>query len=129
MLERDMRKDVVRKWPLLRITPIESGGTRRSIPDMHLRSFTADWWVELKRQEGALTEPIEVPWRPGQLTWLKNHEAMGGHSALILTRGFWFYIILHTSNMKEQYSTLDELISYAISGPLSTIPDDIWEIR
>ena len=73
MLEKEIRKEVIKRWgDIIRVTRIESPGTRRSIPDLQLRSHTADWWVEIKRYKNKGIATIVIPWRPGQLTWLER---------------------------------------------------------
>ena len=128
MLERDMRREVIKKWKgVVRITPIESRETKRSIPDMQLRSRTADWWVELKHNENIGATPIKIPWRPGQRQWLKAHESMGGNVALIISQKDWFYIITDVLFMLDQYFSIEELKRYSINGFIDHIPLGIWE--
>ena len=128
MLERDMRHEVIKRFKsVARVTPIESRETMRSIPNMQLRSRTADWWIELKHNENIRATPIEIPWRPGQRLWLRLHESMGGNVALIFSQRDWFYIFIDSRFMLDQYSSIEELKRYSINGFIENIPLNLWE--
>ena len=135
MLEKDIRKWVVDRWKsTVRITRIESPGTKRSIPDLQLRSNTADWWVEIKRYEKdptyifTLYTIIDIPWRPGQLSWLKAHAIKDGNVALIFCIRDYFYIIQDISNILVSYRNIQHLDNCSdYSGYIYDLPDDVWE--
>ena len=134
MLEKEMRKQIIEQWEgVVRFTPIESPGTQRSIPDMQARSRTADWWIELKRYVSTYkliydNYPISIPWRAGQRTWLRHHDAKNGNVALIYTIGTLYYIIQDMSNILETYENLKHLEqSCSYHGHIWNAPKDLWE--
>ena len=129
MLEKEIRKEIKDKWDkTVRITRIESPGTRRSIPDVQLRSHTADWWVEIKRYENKGIASIVIPWRPGQLAWLESHADFGGNVALIFCMGRYYFIIQDIKNICASYNGLDHLKNCSdYNGNIWAFPDDVWE--
>ena len=135
MLEKDMRKQIIEQWEgVVRFTPIESPGTQRSIPDMQARSRTADWWIELKQidvirfLESKVSDPISIPWRAGQRTWLREHDAKNGNVALIISRGSIYYILQDMSNILHKYENHGHLInSCSYHGIIWNAPKDLWE--
>ena len=130
MLEREMRNNlIIRYRDTCRITPIESPGTLRSIPDLQIRSYTADWWVELKRLDKVFTtQEVRIPWRPGQLKWIEAHYSYGGNVALVLSIFNIFYIV-DGIRIWEYYKDIDALkrISSAY-GTIEQLPIDLWEV-
>ena len=130
MLEKDMRKQIIKQWEgVLRVTPIESPGTKRSIPDLQARSRTADWWIELKRTTVmAMTGEIVVPWRPGQRSWLRHHDAKNGNVALVMTLGTTYYIIQSIERILEYYLSIHHLRNCSsYHGIIWNAPKDLWE--
>lgn len=66
--------------------PIESGDTADGIPDVYfvIEGWPAGW-IELKRVDIINVQPdsiIDVPYRPGQFSWLKRNWNKGGLSVL-----------------------------------------------
>jgi hypothetical protein len=58
----------------LTVTRVESGGTRRGIPDIHWVGFGQEGWIELKNVHYSYyKKPIKVPWRPGQQAWALDY--------------------------------------------------------
>ena len=130
MLEKDMRKQIIEQWEgVLRVTPIESPGTQRSIPDLHARSRTADWWIELKQATVmAMTGEVMIPWRPGQRNWLRHHDTKNGNVALIITIGTTYYIIQSIERMLKQYYSVLHLQGCSnYYGIIWNAPKDLWE--
>jgi hypothetical protein len=49
---------------------VESGSTKRGIPDIHWVGYEQEGWIELKNvHHGYYGGDIKVPWRPGQQAW------------------------------------------------------------
>jgi Holliday junction resolvase len=52
------------------VTRIESGGTKRGIPDIHWAGYGQEGWIELKIvHHSYYGGDIKIPWRPGQQGW------------------------------------------------------------
>ena len=123
-----MRKQIIEQWKgAVRFTPIESPGTRRSIPDLQARSRTLDWWIELKQTE-LISGLIKIPWRAGQMKWLERHESLDGNAALIITIGAYYYIIKKVGKMMQYYkglAILEKCSDY--HGSIWNAPKDLWE--
>lgn len=49
---------------------IESGSTGRGIPDIYAIIQNKAVWIELKRVHHNMQRYEEIPWRPGQQSWL-----------------------------------------------------------
>ena len=128
-----MGKELVKRFDgIARFTRIESRETGRSIPDYQVRSRTADWWVELKNlcaNNIGSSEHLNIPWRPGQLQWMKEHDKYNGHCALVITYNQIYYIIQRASFMLKSYDGfyhLKGMCSY--HGTISELPDYVWEM-
>ena len=133
MKEVEMGKELVKRFDgIARFTRIESRETGRSIPDYQVRSRTADWWVELKRiteQHICSSGKINIPWRGGQLQWMKEHDKYNGHCAVVINYSYTFYIITRVSFMHKSYDGffhLEGLSEY--HGTLAELPDYVWEM-
>ena len=125
-----MRKQIIEQWEgVLRVTPIESPGTKRSIPDLQARSCTDDWWIELKQATlSAMTDRIVIPWRAGQREWLRHHDAKNGNVALIVSIGTIYYIMQDMSYILREYQGTQHLIRCSTySGIIWNAPRDLWE--
>ena len=88
MLEKDMRRLLKHKvsleMPHMMLQRIESGGTGRGIPDFFFKTIYDEGWIELK--EITITScRISVPWRPGQLPWIKKYAQLRGNIILLMT--------------------------------------------
>ena len=128
MLEKDIRKWVIKRWPNIRVTRIESPSTKRSIPDLQIRSYTADWWAEIKRYKNKGIATIVIPWRPGQLAWLESHASRDGNVALIFCMNEYYFIIQNIKNIHPSYNGLQCLKDCSdYHGYLYDLPDNIWE--
>lgn len=130
MLESDMRKQIIKRWKdLIRVTRIESPGTR-SIPDLQIRSFSLDWWVELKHfdNRNPTLYTIAIPWRAGQINWLSHHNSFNGNICLLVTIQDRWYVIQNRWNILREYinlSHLEECSDYY--GYIWNLPDSLWE--
>lgn len=51
---------------------IESGTTGRGIPDIYAIVENQAIWIELKRVHHNMGRYEEIPWRPGQQSWLSD---------------------------------------------------------
>jgi hypothetical protein len=85
-LEGDLRSDFTKHVNAqgCKAQPIESGTTGLGIPDWYVRTPKVSAWAEFKNLRFPLNYPLEVPFKPGQYTWLKRHWALGGTSLLII---------------------------------------------
>ena len=137
MLEYEIRKNIINRWKNhTRITRIESRETQSGIPDLHIRSKTADWWVELKQVKVAYLGDMIVPWRRGQVTWIHNHTRYNGNAAVIINIDPLYYIVQASNfvdaynDILDYYSCIDDLKQRAsYHGLLQSMPDDVWEIK
>ena len=86
--EANFRRDLVSVLrPSCFVQTIESGLTGCGIPDIYVCTASCAAWLELKvmvLRESQAAYPVQVPFRPGQLSWLKQHAAHGGVSALCI---------------------------------------------
>lgn len=62
---------------------IESGSTGRGIPDIYAIVQNNAIWIELKRVRHKMRRYEEIPWRPGQQSWL-NSVFERGQAAITL---------------------------------------------
>lgn len=129
--EQFMRKELIKHFDRnANITPIETGQTMRGVPDLHIRSNSCDWFVELKQVKAPAKDstPIRVPFRAGQLSWMEAHERKGGHCALIVYLAFEYFIVVSVWNMRMVYANKAELIELSeYHGSLIAIPTRIWD--
>lgn len=56
---------------------IESGSTGRGVPDIYAIIGTTPVWIELKRVRHTSQRFEEIPWRPGQQSWLMDVTRRG----------------------------------------------------
>lgn len=62
---------------------IESGGTGLGIPDLFFQHTSINGWIELKQINHNQGEYVKIPFRPGQLGWLKMLLSYGGNVYLL----------------------------------------------
>jgi len=92
------------------VQPIESGGTGSGIPDLYISSAKRGFyaWMELKNFKIGSLKEVHVPFRPGQLAWLKRFTASGTLCILALATEYgeaYFF----GSDLKAVY-TREELL-------------------
>ncbi len=78
------------------------------VPDLFYRTYARDGWIEFKilNKYPIKSNIIKVPWRPGQMNWIKEYRVLNG------TIFLFFYVenallIFKGLNIKEQYSLSD----------------------
>lgn len=96
-----IKKDLARAGVLAQ--RIESGSTACGIPDLFLQCPMWSAWVELKQIE-AKKEVFQIPWRPGQLAWIKKYRDHGAIFALVISINDTVYFTL---DVKKAYSIED----------------------
>ena len=82
MLEKTIRKEMIKEFKNkeILIQPIESSRTGTGILDLFYRTINVDGWIEFKKLNKYPTkEIIEVPWRPGQMNWIKRYRRLNGN--------------------------------------------------
>jgi hypothetical protein len=82
---------------------IESGSTASGIPDMFIQCPFFNAWVELK-QVTPKKDIFSMPWRPGQMAWIKKYKAFGSNFALICAIND---VIYFTLEVKQKYIVED----------------------
>lgn len=123
MLENAVKKKIknkLEKHDNILVQPIESGGTGLGIPDLFIRTKNHDIWMELKRVDwpNGRGKTISIPWRPGQLNWIKHYISLGGlaYLCVYVNKGkhkntvyfFKNYQILKTYS-QEAFESLSEI--------------------
>jgi hypothetical protein len=76
MTERTIFKDLKKAFsPAINFISIETGSTASGIPDVYYSSMVNDevGWIELKVAKVKKDGLIEIPYRPGQINWLKDY--------------------------------------------------------
>lgn len=87
---------------------IESGGTGLGIPDIYFVTFCKKGWIELKEipyiPKG--NKNIKIPFRPGQLAWIKNHLKYNEDVFLLCTvkgiKNSWY--LFKGSHITKEYT-------------------------
>jgi hypothetical protein len=65
------------------VTRIESGGTKRGIPDIHWAGRGREGWIELKNIRAPYRGgDIKIPWRAGQQGWAHEYLKYSGSPSL-----------------------------------------------
>jgi len=106
MLEKTIRNKMIKEFKneKILVQPIESSRTGTGILDVFYRTTNTDGWIEFKKlNKYPMKNIIKVPWRPGQMNWIKKYRKLNGNVFL------FFYIedalwIFKGNNIKEQYS-------------------------
>jgi len=124
MLETIMAKMLKKKLlPLgINVYKIETGYTQIGIPDLYIRTFNKDIWIELKEIKywpKRNTTNIAIPFRPGQLNWIHSHKQLGGKVYLCATYEQEWYLF---DDVRATY-TQSEFLS------LSIIPTNLKSIE
>lgn len=121
MIESKMHATLKRKLKGLpvQLSSIETGSTVSGFPDIHLRTEKKDILIELKRidtyKDFSTLQPtalIRIPFRPGQLPYIKKRVQLNGPCFVVLTiNDRWFFI--PGAAVQESYR-VQEL--YEVSG-------------
>lgn len=99
------------------VQSVESGGTAVGIPDLFIRTEKISAWMELKNLIYPVRSYLEVPFRPGQLAWLKRHSALGGISALAIASLEGIYMFKGAEIAGSYYAPLPaSLVLSRVSG-------------
>ncbi len=89
MLEKEMRRQLKYKMtlemPHVLMQPIESGKTGLGIPDIYFKTMFHEGWIELKEIIITSADRIAIPFRPGQLPWIRRYIRLGGNIILLMT--------------------------------------------
>lgn len=96
-------------------TPIESGSTGLGIPDLFVRLPFCGFWAELKNLRYPVRLPLEVPFRPGQYSWLARHHALGGTSMLVMGTPGMNYVFVNENIQKVYDRPLEQYASFAFN--------------
>jgi len=114
MLEKTIRNKMIKEFKnkKILIQPIESSRTGTGILDIFYRSIHKDGWIELKKlnQFPKRKNIIEVPWRPGQMNWIKKYRKFSTNIFLFLYIENTLYIF-RGDGIKETYDSV-ELFTY-----------------
>lgn len=88
MLEKTIRKEMIKRLPedKILLQPIESGNTGIGILDIFYRSLHQDGWIEFKviKNYPKRSRFIKIPWRPGQMNWIRRYRELNGNVFLFL---------------------------------------------
>lgn len=105
-----MYKKILNKFSRKKILlqRIETKETGIGVPDIFYRTWNQDGWIELKvlNKYPKRKNYIKVPFRLGQINWIKNYWILNGSIFLFLyiENALW---IFKGDNIKEQYSELE----------------------
>jgi hypothetical protein len=109
---------------------IESAQTGVGVPDLYVRLWTREVWLELKNMPKTLRMSVKswrVMWRPGQQGWFMDYRracGMCGYTICALREGFIAIVMkkLFPNNHVEdavdivtRLDTIDDVAEYIIS--------------
>ncbi len=112
----------------VKLQPVESGGTGIGILDIFARTSYHDYWIELKVARFT-ADGIHVPFRPGQLPWIKDYVRLGGRARLIVfiphdSGNDFAWWVFKDADIKKDY-ILSELTTLADGALTSKVPANI----
>jgi hypothetical protein len=89
------------------VTRIESGGTKRGIPDIHWAGYGQEGWIELKNLHKTYRySDIQVSWRPGQQGWaLEYYKHKKQPSLTIASCNNCILVVPMVKHFKENWVT------------------------
>lgn len=110
MTESKMRKALSEQYGKNHIIQsIESGGTGIGIPDIFFRTQNKEGWIELKQVRQSAKGKVNIPFRPGQISWIQRYIKRNGLVILLCSfsnhfpdRGYLF--AFKGKNIWEEYS-------------------------
>lgn len=68
----------------IKMTRIETGGMELGVPDIAYRTINQDGWIEMKIIPQYSRGQIKVPFRPGQMGWIRSYRRLRGAIFLFL---------------------------------------------
>ena len=80
------------------------------VPDLFYRSWHQDGWIELK-VVSRISDNIKIPFRPGQLNWIKGYKSLNGSVFLFLHYDDKLWIFTG-KNIRNEYHK-SELLRYS----------------
>jgi hypothetical protein len=100
---------------LYNVTRIETGETAVGVPDLHMRTYRHDVWIELKVVKQLKSGQVKIPFRPGQFNWIRRHTEMRGKALLLCyvdkPAGFW--IAFKGTGIKRVYESQGDFLDSA----------------
>jgi hypothetical protein len=80
------------------------------VPDIYFSSSKRNGWIELKEVEKEKKGRVKIPFRPGQLAWIKRHLKYNDDILLLCSvKNTAYWILTKGKQIKEEYG-IDELI-------------------
>ena len=90
---------------------LEPGATTRSIPDVYYITPEVTGWIELKILKQRRDGSFYIPYRPGQIGWLKHHIRSNNKTFCLA----WYDNEMFLFNtFYEEYKSLTDIMEQAI---------------
>jgi hypothetical protein len=108
MKETELSRKIIKllQFSGIFVQRIESPMTGVGIPDLFFRTTQTDGWIEFKVIQHPIKleqKKIKIPFRPGQLNWIKNYVAMGGNAFLFISIDSSLFIFKN-KNIERSYT-------------------------